>query len=76
MPGFNKGVVPSPQYGEDANQFSQITEFTNDVYIYGTLYADIKASDLDFGEAVTFDNLTITKNFLNELSLFIPITEL
>ena len=66
MPGFNKGVVPSPQYGEDANQFSQITEFTNDVYIYGTLYADIKASDLDFGEAVTFDNLTVTKSFLNE----------
>tara|TARA_B100001057_G_scaffold102678_1_gene99959 strand:- start:3722 stop:7033 length:3312 start_codon:yes stop_codon:yes gene_type:complete len=66
MPGFNKGVVPSPQYGEDANQFSQITEFTNDVYIYGTLYADIKASDLDFGQSVVFDNLTITKSFLNE----------
>ena len=32
MPNFNNGPVPSPGYGEEANQFSQATEFTDDVY--------------------------------------------
>ena len=40
MPGFLRGEVPNPNYErEDVNQFSQISEFTNDVYVYGTLYA-------------------------------------
>ena len=34
MPNFKDGPVESPGYGEEANQFSQITEFTNDVYVY------------------------------------------
>ena len=29
MPNFNNGPVPSPGYGEEANQFSNVTEFTN-----------------------------------------------
>ncbi len=49
MPGFLKGEVPNPNYErEDVNQFSQISEFTNDVYVYGTLYADIFAKDIDY----------------------------
>ena len=43
MPNFKNGPVESPEYGEEANQFSQVTEFTNDVYVYGKLYADINA---------------------------------
>ena len=44
MPNFKDGPVESPGYGEEANQFSQVTEFTNDVYVYGKLYADINLS--------------------------------
>tara|TARA_B100001287_G_scaffold46832_1_gene35885 strand:+ start:138 stop:293 length:156 start_codon:yes stop_codon:yes gene_type:complete len=51
MPGFKRGEVTNPDYGSnDVNQFSQITEFTDDVYIYGTLYTDIEASDINFDE--------------------------
>ena len=48
MPNFNNGPVPSPGYGEEANQFSQVTEFTDDVYVYGKLYANIEVGDIDF----------------------------
>ena len=48
MPGFKDGPVPSPNYEDNNNnQFSEVTEFTNDVYVYGTLYADIFAKDID-----------------------------
>ena len=64
MPGFLKGEVPNPNYErEDVNQFSQISEFTNDVYVYGTLYADIFAKDIDFGDEVEFFNLKVKNNF-------------
>ena len=62
MPGFKNGPVPTPNYesNNNNNQFSDVTEFIDDVYIYGTLYADISASDIDFGDFVSFKNVTIT----------------
>ena len=64
MPGFLRGEVPNPNYErEDVNQFSQISEFTNDVYVYGTLYADIFAKDIDFGDEVEFFDLKVKNNF-------------
>ena len=61
---FLKGEVPNPNYErEDVNQFSQISEFTNDVLVYGTLYADIFAKDIDFGDEVEFFDLKVKNNF-------------
>ena len=48
MPGFKDGPVPSPNYEDNNNnQFSEVTEFTNDVYVYGKLYADIDILEQD-----------------------------
>ena len=70
MPGFKKGQVTNPNYNSDANQFGEKTEFLDDVYIYGTLYADIDASDLDFTD-VTFEDLTVNRNlFVSGISTF------
>jgi len=70
MPNFKKGPVPSPGYGEDANQFSQVTEFTNDVYIYGKLYANI--DNISAEEKVEVNDLLVKKNFfVSGLSTFI-----
>ena len=62
MPGFKSGPVPTPDYesNNNINQYSDVTEFIDDVYIYGTLYADISASDIDFGDSVNFKNVSIT----------------
>ena len=48
MPGFKNGEVPTPDYdsNNNINQYSDITEFIDDVYIYGKLYADISALSL------------------------------
>ena len=35
MPNFIQGPVENPGYDDEANQFSNVTEFTNDVYVYG-----------------------------------------
>ena len=74
MPNFNNGPVPSPGYGEEANQFSQVTEFTDDVYVYGKLYANIEAGDIDFSSStnVTFNSVTIQDDiFVSGFSTFI-----
>ena len=43
----------NPDYdNKETNTASQITEFNDDVYVYGTLYADV------FGSALSVDNLT------------------
>ena len=65
MPNFNNGPVPSPGYGEEANQFSQVTEFTDDVYVYGKLYANIEVGDIDFSTSsnVIFNGVTVQKDF-------------
>ena len=46
MPNFINGPVENPDYDDEANQFSNVTEFTNDVYVYGKLYANIEVGDL------------------------------
>ena len=77
MPNFKKGPVPSPGYGADANQFSQITEFTNDVYVYGKLYANIEASDVFADGEVELESLTLKKNFfVSGLSTFIGAVDM
>ena len=77
MPNFKKGPVPSPGYGEDANQFSQITEFTNDVYVYGKLYANIEASDVFGDDTVELNDTIIKKNFfVSGLSTFIGAVDM
>ena len=54
MPGFKKGPVPNPSFENDnVNHFSQPSEFANDVYVYGKLYADIDASDVFTGDPVS-----------------------
>jgi len=77
MPNFKDGPVESPGYGEEANQFSQITEFTNDVYVYGKLYADINASDVFGDETVELKDLIITNDlFVSGVSTFIEAVDM
>ena len=73
MPGFQKGPVPNPSFeNNDVNHFSQPTEFANDVYVYGKLYADIDASDIFSDGTIEFDGVTVKKNFfVSGLSTFI-----
>ena len=71
MPGFKQGQVTNPDYNSDANQFGEKTEFLDDVYVYGTLYADIDASDIDFTN-VEFEDVNINRNLIvSGLSTFI-----
>ena len=65
MPNFNNGPVESPGYDDESNQFSNVTEFTNDVYVYGKLYANIEVGDIDFSTSsnVTFNSVTINDDF-------------
>ena len=71
MPGFKQGQVTNPDYNSDANQFGEKTEFLDDVYVYGTLYADIDASDIDFTN-VEFKDVNINRNLIvSGLSTFI-----
>ena len=65
MPNFKNGPVPSPEYGEEANQFSQVTEFTSDVYVYGKLYANIDAGDVFTEDNITFNDITVRKLFVS-----------
>ena len=77
MPNFKEGPVESPGYGEEANQFSQVTEFTNDVYVYGKLYADINATDIFGNETVELENLIITNDLLvSGVSTFIEAVDM
>ena len=72
MPNFQNGRVPNPNYErEDVNQFSQISEFTNDVYIYGTLYADIYGSDIIFDDGVEFVDVRIKNDLIVDNNLFV-----
>ena len=73
MSGFKNGPVPNPSFeNTDVNHFSQPTEFANDVYVYGKLYADIDASDVFTDETIEFNGLTVKKNFfVSGVSTFI-----
>ena len=47
MSKFQRGGVEYPDYdGAESTNFNQVAEFTNDVYIYGKLYADIESCNL------------------------------
>ena len=79
MPNFKNGPVESPEYGDEANQFSQVTEFATDVYVYGRLYADIEAGAVDFSGAdnITFNGVTINNDlFVSGLSTFIGAVDM
>ena len=42
MTDFKKGGTPTPDYdSEDINYVNQKTEFSEDVYVYGKLYAEL-----------------------------------
>ena len=78
MPGFKNGEVPSPSYdSSNVNQFSQVSEFANDVYVYGTLYADISGSDINFDDEAIFDRIKVTKTaFFGGISTFIDTVDM
>ena len=71
MPGLKDAPVPDYE-SDDKNVVSQQTEFVDDVFIYGKLYADITGEDIDFGDTTTFGSVTIEDNFfVSGLSTFI-----
>ena len=42
MTDFKKGGAPTPDYdSEDINYVNQKTEFSDDVFVYGKLYAEL-----------------------------------
>ena len=52
MTDFKSGGVPNPDYdSEDINFVNQKTEFTDDVYVYGKLYADFGGDVQTFSTA-------------------------
>ena len=62
MPGLKDAPVPDYE-SDDKNVVSkQSTEFVNDVFIYGKLYADITGEDISFDDNTTFGNITIEDN--------------
>ena len=49
MTYFKTGGVPNPDYdSEDINYVQQKTEFTDDVFVYGKLYADLGGDEQTF----------------------------
>ena len=72
MPNFKDGPVPSPDYEDDNNnQFSQVTEFTNDVYIYGKLYADISYADIITEAEAIFSDIRVNNNIIVDNNLLV-----
>ena len=52
MSDFNSGGIPTPDYNkDDVTIFNDITEFTNDVFVYGKLYADLGGDVQSFSTA-------------------------
>ena len=52
MSDFKNGGVPSPDYdNDDVTIFNDTTEFTNDVFVYGKLYADLGGDVQSFSTA-------------------------
>ena len=58
---FSGGGVPSPDYdSDDINYVDQKTEFTNDVFVYGKLYADL-GGDVQTFSTAGVERVRITK---------------
>ena len=52
MSDYNSGGIPTPDYNkDDVTIFNDITEFTNDVFVYGKLYADLGGDVQSFSTA-------------------------
>ena len=52
MADFKSGGIPTPDYdSDDVNYVSEKTEFTNDVFVYGKLYADLGGDVQTFSTA-------------------------
>ena len=70
MPSLKDAPVPEYE-NEETNAISQKTEFTDDVFVYGNLYADITGEDIIFDDNTTFGSVTIEDNlFVSGLSTF------
>ena len=64
MSKFTSGNVPYPDYdAADTTNFNKKVEFTDDVFIYGQLYADIDSQDITFADNQPFTSVTINDNF-------------
>ena len=64
MSKFTSGNVPYPDYdAADVDNFNRKVEFTDDVFIYGQLYADIDSQDITFADNQPFTSVTINDNF-------------
>ena len=62
---FKDGSVPFPDYdNEDTDNFTRKAEFTDDVFIYGNLYANIKSENIQFSETTTFQDINADNLFL------------
>ena len=63
---FKDGSVPFPEYdNEDTDNFTRKAEFTDDVFIYGNLYANIKSENIQFSETTTFADVNAENIFLS-----------
>lgn len=61
MSDFKTGGVPNPDYdSDDINYVSQKTEFTEDVFVYGKLYADL-GGDVQTFSTAGVERVRITK---------------
>ena len=62
MSDFKAGGFPTPDYdSDDINYISQKTEFTEDVFVYGKLYADL-GGDVQTFSTAGVERLTIQKD--------------
>ena len=63
---FKDGSVPFPDYDkEDTDNFTRKAEFTDDVFIYGNLYANIRSENIVFSETTNFANVNIEQLFVS-----------
>ena len=61
MSDYKTGGVPAPDYDkDDVTIFNDITEFTNDVFVYGKLYAEF-GGDVQTFSTAGVERLRITK---------------
>ena len=63
---FKDGSVPFPDYDrEDTDNFTRKAEFTDDVFVYGNLYANVRSENIVFSETTTLADLNVENIFLS-----------